>query len=201
MSSLKATLCAGAALAATAIGPTAIGPTAYAADGGSASGDVSSGPGEVSVNPSSPSPGTEVSLRVRGCAGKTATAVSTAFVSEARLVAANGALVGETRVRSSLTLGSYGVTVTCADYRVSSRFKVAMAPVKPSSHASAPALAHASPVAPVRAGGGGTAPLASAGEARVDSPGTAHAVTGLVLAGVAAVVVVLRTVRRSGGTG
>jgi hypothetical protein len=51
---------------------------------------------------------------------------------------------------------------------------------------------YASPVAPVHAGGGGTATsvAASAG------PGTAHAVTGLVLAGVAAVAVVLRGSRR-----
>jgi hypothetical protein len=180
MGSLKTTLCAGVAVVAAALVPTA-----YAADGGS-------GAGKVSMTPSAPTPGAEVSLSVRGCAGKTATAASVAFVSDARLAVSNGTLVGETRVRSSLTAGSYGVTVTCAEFRTSSTIKVLAASARPSPHAS--------PVAPVRAGGGGAAPLASADEARVDSPGTAHAVTGLVLAGVAAAVVALRTLRRSRGT-
>ncbi|MEU3727952.1 hypothetical protein AB0E81_00835 [Streptomyces sp. NPDC033538] len=65
--------------------------------------------------------------------------------------------------------------------------------------------APASPVAPVDAGGGGTARhLAAADsrdEARPEPPGTAHTVTGLVLAGIAAVAVALRGVRgRSRGT-
>jgi hypothetical protein len=180
MSSVKATLCAGVAIVATSLVPTA-----YAADGGS-------GGGEVSVTPSTPSPGDEVSLRVKGCSGKTATAASAAFVSDARLVGADGTLAGETRVRSSIGPGSYAVTITCADFRVKGTLKVVPG--------SAAASAYASPVAPVRAGGGGAAPLAAAEEARSDVPGTAHAVVGLVLAGVAAVVVALRTVRRSRGT-
>ncbi|GGX89539.1 hypothetical protein [Streptomyces fructofermentans] len=60
--------------------------------------------------------------------------------------------------------------------------------------------APASPVAPVHAGGGGTARLAAA-EARSDGPGTRHAVIGLVLAGVAAVAVVARGVARRGRDG
>lgn len=62
----------------------------------------------------------------------------------------------------------------------------------------------ASPVAPVRAGGGGAvARLATSqdaadpDDARHTGPGTRHAVVGLVLAGVAAVAVVARGVRRS----
>ncbi|GAA4822117.1 hypothetical protein [Streptomyces ziwulingensis] len=62
-----------------------------------------------------------------------------------------------------------------------------------------PVAAHASPIAPVAAGGGGTA-LAAGDDAQADGPGTAHAVTGLVLAGVAAVAVALRSARRSRGT-
>lgn len=58
---------------------------------------------------------------------------------------------------------------------------------------------HASPVAPVQAGGGGAADLVAA-EDRGAGPGTAQGVTGLVLAGVAAVVVALGGVRRSRGT-
>ncbi|MFF7737299.1 hypothetical protein [Streptomyces sp. NPDC007984] len=59
--------------------------------------------------------------------------------------------------------------------------------------------APASPVAPVRAGGGGAAELVAA-EERGAGPGAAQGVTGLVLAGVAAVVVALRGLRRGGGT-
>lgn len=60
-------------------------------------------------------------------------------------------------------------------------------------------VAPASPVAPVRAGGGGAAHLIAA-EERGAGPGTAQGVTGLVLAGVAALVVALGGVRRSRGT-
>ncbi|MER7896926.1 hypothetical protein ABTX62_12595 [Streptomyces sp. NPDC096046] len=59
--------------------------------------------------------------------------------------------------------------------------------------------APASPVAPVQAGGGGAAALIAA-EDRGNGPGTAQGVTGLVLAGVAAVVVAWRGVRRRRGT-
>ncbi len=65
--------------------------------------------------------------------------------------------------------------------------------------ASGPPSPHASPVAPVQAGGGGSADLVAA-EERGAGPGTAQGVTGLVLAGVAAVVVALGGVRRSRGT-
>ncbi|MFD7130393.1 hypothetical protein [Streptomyces sp. NPDC059894] len=189
MRSLKATLCAGAAVAAVALVPTA-----YAADGGSGGdgGGGGGGAGEVSVAPSTPSPGAEVALRVSGCRGTTATAASDAFVSDARLVGTDGTLTGETRVRSSLAPGSYAVTIVCADFRITGSIRVVPVSARPSGYAS--------PVAPVRAGGGGAAPLASAEEARVEGPGIAHTVTGLVLAGVAAVAVALRTVRRRPGT-
>jgi hypothetical protein len=59
--------------------------------------------------------------------------------------------------------------------------------------------AYASPIAPVQAGGGGAADLVAA-EDRGAGPGTAQGVTGLILAGVAAVVVVLGGVRRRRGT-
>lgn len=52
---------------------------------------------------------------------------------------------------------------------------------------------HPTPHAPVHAGGGGAAQLAAAEE---DGPGTPHTVIGLVLAGVAAVAVAYRSVRR-----
>lgn len=53
-----------------------------------------------------------------------------------------------------------------------------------------------SPVAPVSAGGGGTATLAGRSAAEQAGPGTRHTLTGLALAAVAAVAVALRSVRR-----
>ncbi|MFI8945069.1 hypothetical protein ACIGO6_00930 [Streptomyces sp. NPDC053750] len=184
MSSLKVTLCAGAVLAA------ALTPVAYAAD--SAGGDG------VSVSPSSPVPGGDVTLRVADCTEKTAVAGSAAFVSDVQLsvTAKDGELVGSSRIRSSTEAGAYAVQVTCGDEARKGSVTVAerRGPAAP-----------ASPVAPVDAGGGGTARLAAAESregARPEPPGTAHTVTGLVLAGIAAVAVALRGVRsRSGRTG
>jgi hypothetical protein len=181
MGSLKATLCAGAALAAVSV-PAA--PAAYAADGGG-----------VFVTPASPAPGTDVRLRVPDCTERTAVAVSAAFESDVRLspAARDGVLAGAGRVRSSVEAGAYTVQVTCGKearggtLTVDGRHRPADRPAAP-----------ASPVAPVDAGGGGTAGLAADGtaeEARAEPPGTAHTVTGLALAGVAAVAVALRGVR------
>ncbi|MGW0337880.1 hypothetical protein ACWD0J_39850 [Streptomyces sp. NPDC003011] len=171
-------------LCATTLALAALTPAAYAADGGS-----------VSVTPSSPAPGADVALRVSGCAGKTATAASAAFVAEARLAGAGGTLAGETRVRSSIEPGSYPVQIVCADFRVKGTITVGHGSGQPSRQPTTP-TAPASPVAPVRAGGGGAAGLAAADD-RETGPGTGHAVTGLVLATVAAAAVVLLGSRRS----
>ncbi|MGW7721894.1 hypothetical protein ACWGJ6_00840 [Streptomyces canus] len=179
MGSVRLTLCT-AVLAAAAFAPAA-----QAADGGS-----------VSVTPSSPAAGADLTLRVTGCAGKTATAASAAFVADARLTGADGSLAGETRVRSSIEPGPYDVEITCADFQVKGRITV----VAPQG-ATATATALATPVAPVNAGGGWTATHLSAMEPQPTGPGTGQTVTGLVLAGVAAVAVVLRRSRRSRGTG
>ncbi|MEU9172235.1 hypothetical protein AB0D34_31350 [Streptomyces sp. NPDC048420] len=170
MGSLRLTLCT-AALAVAALTPVA-----QAADGGT-----------VSVTPSTPAPGADLTLRVTGCAGRTATAASAAFVADARLTVADGSLAGETRVRSSIEPGSYDVKIVCADFEVKGRITVVAA-----NGGSAPP----SPVAPVDAGGGWAATHLSAMEPRATGPGTGQAVTGLVLAGVAAVAVVLRGHRR-----
>ncbi|MEU0342712.1 hypothetical protein ABZ092_28105 [Streptomyces bobili] len=179
MGSLQVTLCAGVAAVAATLTPTAYGYAAEPAGG-------------VSVTPSTPAPGDEVTLKVTGCSGKKATAASKAFVSDAHLVGSGGSLAGETRVRTSIDPGSYDVTITCADFRVKGAVKVVAA--------SAPPSTPASPVAPVRAGGGGAAPLAAVDESRVEGPGVAHAVTGVLLAGAAAVAVALRRTRRRRGT-
>ncbi|MFA3872255.1 hypothetical protein ABS735_00900 [Streptomyces sp. MMCC 100] len=187
MGSLKVTLCAGAALATALCAPAAY---TYAADGGG-----------VSVSPSSPAPGSDVTLRVPDCTEKTAVAVSAAFESDVRLslAAEDGVLVGSSRVRTSVRAGAYAVQVKCGDHARKGTITVGD-DRRPDTRPSAPA----SPVAPVDAGGGGTAELAASGAgdgARVDPPGTAHTVTGLVLAGIAAVAVALRSVRsRSRGT-
>ncbi|MFF9273647.1 hypothetical protein [Streptomyces griseosporeus] len=185
MGRLNMTLCAAAA-AAAALLPVA--PTASAASAAStASG---SGDREVSVTPSTPAAGADVALRVRGCSGMTGTAVSSAFVADVHLAGADGTLAGETKVRSTLRPGPYDVKITCADFTIKGSITVVAPGAQP--HPTAPA----SPVAPVPAGGGGTARLAVS-PSHAEGPGTAHAVTGLVLAGVAAVAVALRSARRS----
>jgi hypothetical protein len=249
MGVLKITVCAGVAVVAAALVPTA-----YASGDGGRDDGGRNGGGSVSVTPSRPSPGSEVTLKVTGCGGRTATAVSAAFVADARLVVVgdgDGALVGDTRVRSTLTAGSYDVRIACADLQVKGRIEVRQPASAPSNGSSAPAAPSAltapptpaapaadladpdaadapdapdaadapdafdsssappasptvsdaplaSPVAPVRAGGGGAAPLASVEGARADGhgPGTVQAVVGLVLAGVTAAVVVFRGLRR-----
>ncbi|CAM5671381.1 hypothetical protein SALBM311S_06051 [Streptomyces alboniger] len=187
MGSLRLTLCS-AALAVTVLTPAA-----HAADGGS-----------LTVTPSSPAPGADVALRVSGCAVKSATAASAAFVTDARLTGSGGTLAGETRVRTSIKAGSYDVRIICADARVNGKIIVRPGSAQPSAHAAPPHAspsAHASPVAPVPAGGGGTAHLSAVHDARAAGPGTAQGVTGLILAGVAAVAVALLGSRRSRRTG
>ncbi|MFG2782448.1 hypothetical protein ACGFY7_31975 [Streptomyces prunicolor] len=184
MGSLKVTLCTGAAIVLATLTPTA-----YAADGGG-----------VSVTPASPAPGAEVALKISGCAGTTGSAASDAFVADAKLVGAAGTLAGETRVRSSLEPGSYDVKITCGSVTVKGAIKVVADASQSSQSPSAPPTTPASPVAPVHAGGGGTAHLAAV-DARAAGPGTAHAVVGLLLAGVAATAVALRSARRSRRTG
>jgi hypothetical protein len=197
MGSLTATLCAGTALLA-ALTPA----TVYAADTDG-----------VQVTPAAPAPGTDVTLRAPDCTEKTAVAVSAAFESDVRLslASSDGALVGAGRVRTSVTAGAYVVKVRCGSQQREGRLTVGDRGDRGDrpDEDRTPAPAHASPVAPVDAGGGGAARLAATdvgtahdpqGEARPDGPGTAHAVIGLVLAGVAAVAVALRSARRSRGT-
>ncbi|MDX3136519.1 hypothetical protein PV367_43555 [Streptomyces europaeiscabiei] len=235
MGSVRVTLCAGAVVAAAL---TASAPPAHAADSGN-----------VSVVPASPAPGSDIQVRVKGCGGKSGTAASKAFVADALLTQLSGrslgTLAGETRVRSSLTPGTYGVRITCdgKEDKVTGTIKVGdgkpaaneppvtephvTKPPASKAPASKPAASKpaysprpsspASPVAPVRAGGGGAAarlaaadpadargsadPANSMDDARHAGPGTRHAVVGLVLAGVAAVAVVARGARRGRGRG
>ncbi|GAA2419914.1 hypothetical protein [Streptomyces glaucus] len=178
MGLLKVTLCTGAALAA------ALTPAAHAA-----------GDGGVSVTPSTPVPGTDVTLRVTDCAERTAVAASPAFVADVRLSGGDGTLVGAGRVRSTLPAGTYDVEITCGvtdrtvPLTVAGR-STAPAPARPS--------APASPARDAEPGGGGAVhpSAADAGRARTAGPGAGHTTTGLVLAGAAAVAVALGGARR-----
>ena len=250
MGSLRVTVCT------SVLAVVALAPVAYAADAG-----------RVSVTPAAPAPGSDITLRVTGCAQRTAVAASAAFVADARLTVTGAReLAGESRVRSTVEAGSYAVRVTCGATRQTGTLTVrdggearrsgtaplpvheAAPPPVPGADGLPPApekgnrppapgmggqlpapdgggrpsapgvdadpsapgvdgeppLSHrpgawASPVAPVQAGGGGAAELVAA-EERGAGPGTAQGVTGLVLAGVAAVVVALRGLRRGRGT-
>ncbi|MFJ4472458.1 hypothetical protein ACIP2X_33915 [Streptomyces sp. NPDC089424] len=188
MGSLRLTLCTGV-LAATAT----LAPVAHAADGG------------VSVSPTTPAPGGDLGLRVTGCTGRTGVATSAAFVGEARLSGVDGTLTGETRIRSAVRPErSYEVQVTCdgADGPRSITAPLTLAGGSARSSGGQHPSGHASPVAPVKAGGGGTARLAAGDEdARATGPNAAHAVTGLVLAGAAGVAVKVLGGRRSRRTG
>ncbi|MFE9772973.1 hypothetical protein ACFYOV_15055 [Streptomyces sp. NPDC005931] len=184
MGSLRFTLCT------TVLAAAALAPAAYAADDGG-----------ISVTPTAPAPGTDVTLKVAECTERTAVAVSAAFVSEVRLTVADGVLVGESRVRSSLTAGVYDVKVNCGEKERKGLITVAPAHHRPGNTTEPPTGRDTpSPVAPVAAGGGGTARL-SATDTDEEGPGTGQVVTGLLLASVAGAAVVRGRVRRSRGTG
>ena len=185
MGSLRLTLCTGL-LAACAVSPAA-----YAADAGGHA---------VTVTPAAPTSGADIALHVSGCPGRTATAASTAFVADAHLAGTEGTLTGETRIRSSAEPGPYSVKITCADLVIKGEITVVQEAQFQAGSAATPPTVLASPVAPVDAGGGGTAHFASV-DARAAGPNLWHTVTGLVLAGVAAVAVWLLGARRRNGTG
>lgn len=170
MGSLRLTLCTGFLAAAALV------PTAHAADGGG-----------VQVVPASPAPGSDVGLRVSGCSTRTGTAVSDAFVSDAALSGTGGTLSGDGRIRTTLTPGRYDMRITCGDAQVRGTVTVAGTPV--STDGLSPLSPLATPVAPVPAGGGGTAAHFASVDVRSEGPGTAQAVVGLVLAALAALVV------------
>ncbi|MFE5945640.1 PT domain-containing protein [Streptomyces sp. NPDC056480] len=204
---------AGAALVLV-LAPTA--GSAYAHDGV-----------KVTVTPSTASPGADVDVRVQGCKGTTGAAKSPAFVADAELTGRDGGgapLFGDTTIKTRLENGTYKVSVTCDGHdhpdvgtvRVE-RQKPTHEPTRKPTHEpthrpthepTREPTHHASPVAPVRAGGGGTAAFAAPaapGVAQTTSEsglGTPYTLLGLGLAAVAAVAVAFRSSRRRGtGTG
>ncbi|QKV94751.1 hypothetical protein HUT19_25860 [Streptomyces sp. NA02950] len=137
-------------------------------------------------------PGAEVEVRAFGCPGKLATASSPVFVDDAELTPDGDGLFSEATIRSTAASGAHRVTVDCGD-RVSAADageKVSVAVERPPS-----------PIAPVHAGGGGSAP---AEERMREDFGGAEAY-GLVLSGGTALVVgglaVQRRRRRPTGPG
>lgn len=178
MRSIPLTFCA-AALAAATLVPI---PSALAESGSGH--EDSRSRAALSVSPSSVAPGGEVELELSGCKAKEAKGSSDAFVSEARFTSGGDrTLYAEARVRADAEPGDYDVEAVCDKHtRVTATLTVV--------HRERPV-----PIAPVHAGGGGTAVLASE-TAEQDGPGTTHEVIGLGLAAVAAVAVAFRSVRR-----
>ncbi|MEV6245470.1 hypothetical protein AB0M38_04590 [Streptomyces sp. NPDC051742] len=176
---------------------------------------------KVTVTPSTASPGADIDVRVQGCKGTTGAAKSQAFVADAELTGRDGGgkpLFGDTTVKSGLETGTYKVSVTCDGHdhpdvgtvQVQHRkptheptHKPTGKPTeRPTERPAGKPTHHASPVAPVRAGGGGTAAFAAPaapGVAQTTSEsglGTPYTLLGLGLAAVAAVAVAFRSSRR-----
>jgi hypothetical protein len=112
---------------------------------------------DVQINPVSPRPGDTVEILVTGCkSDKNATAHSEAFVAEAPLGRADGELLGEARISSTVAPGVYSVDVSCdGDPKAGSARVVITGLVDPEPDPEP--TKHPKPTAPVRAGGGGTA--------------------------------------------
>ncbi|GHJ90617.1 hypothetical protein SNE510_01360 [Streptomyces sp. NE5-10] len=177
---------AGAALALVLVPGTAA--TAFAHDGV-----------QVTVTPSTAAPGADVDVRAQGCEGTTGAAKSPAFVADAELTGRDGgdhAVFGGATVRTGLEDGTYKVSVTCDghDHPDVGTLTVRRHHERPTH----PPV----PVAPVRAGGGGTAAFAApaapgvAQTASEDGLGTPYTLLGLGMAGAAAVAVAFRSSRR-----
>ncbi|MEU2231179.1 hypothetical protein [Streptomyces vietnamensis] len=170
---------------------------------------------KATVTPSTASPGADVDVRVQGCKGTTGAAKSKAFVADAELTGRDGGgapLFGDTTIRSGLLDGTYEVSVVCDGHdhpdvgtvQIRHQQEPTHRPTHQSAHQP---THHATPVAPVRAGGGGTAAFAAPaapGVAQTTSEsglGTPYTLLGLGMAAVAAVAVAFRSSRRPTGTG
>ncbi|GHG03047.1 hypothetical protein [Streptomyces hydrogenans] len=176
---------AGAALALVLVPGAAA--TAFAHDGV-----------QVTVTPSTAAPGADVDVRAQGCKGTTGAAKSPAFVADAELTGRDGgdhAVFGGATVRTGLEDGTYKVSVTCDGHDHPDVGTLTVRHHERPTHRPVP-------VAPVRAGGGGTAAFAApaapgvAQTASEDGLGTPYTLLGLGMAGAAAVAVAFRSSRR-----
>ncbi|MGW0734103.1 hypothetical protein [Streptomyces sp. NPDC002851] len=176
----------------------------------------------VRVDPAKAVPGEEVAVTAAGCEGTSGAAKSEAFVADATLTGPEGEgspLSGEAMIRSTVELGRYDVTVSC-DGKDRGKGKITIVRDKPSpspsptrkASAKPPAAkpeppaakpkpeppaakrtSPASPTAPMRAGGGGTAETAAAGT----GDGTTYALIGGLLVAVTALALAARVGVRS----
>ncbi|MFJ3904186.1 hypothetical protein [Streptomyces sp. NPDC090025] len=163
---------------------------------------------QATVTPGTASPGADVDVRVTGCDGTTGAARSQAFVAQAELTGRDGGknpLFGDTTLKSELEDGTYKVSVTCDGHE---HQDVGWVQVRRHHEPSHRPTHHPSPIAPVHAGGGGTAAFAApaapgvAQTAAEEGLGTPYTLLGLGLAALAAVAVAFRSsARRRGGAG
>ncbi|EXU65534.1 membrane protein [Streptomyces sp. PRh5] len=151
----------------------------------------------IRISPRALAPGAEVEVWAFGCPDRVATASSPVFVDDAELTPEGDALFSEATIRSTAAKGAHRVTLDCAGgglvredgglvHEDGTGADGAAGDVQGGADRVALAVERPpSPVAPVRAGGGGTAP----DEARPrDDIGAAEAY-GLVLSGGTAVAV------------
>ncbi|MFE2376655.1 hypothetical protein [Streptomyces sp. NPDC059398] len=173
---ISVTLCAATAAVAALTPAAAI---AAPAEGAS---------GTVTVSPSVIAPGEEVDLRVSCKSGKPY-GRSDAFDSQAEFspAADRGSMYAAARIRADAQSRDYSVQVKCGHTTVTGTITVVRE--GGGHHRPMPLI---TPTAPVHAGGGATATVA----AQEAAPGSGHTVVGLVLAGIAAVAVAGRSVRR-----
>ncbi|MBD0709823.1 hypothetical protein BU197_15945, partial [Streptomyces sp. CBMA291] len=168
---------------------------------------------KAAATPATAAPGADIDIRVQGCGEASGTAKSPAFVADAELTGRDRGerpLTGGATLRSGLQDGTYQVGVVCDGHEHPDAGTVRVQRHQPSREPSHPAAhepahrptPHSSPVAPVRAGGGGTAAFAAPmapGVAQTGGDGglgTPYTLVGLGLAGVAAVAVAFRSSRR-----
>jgi hypothetical protein len=183
MRSTTLTICAVAVVAATLVPASA---ALADSDSGSTPEKGKDNRVSLTLSPSSVAPGGETDLRLEGCEGREATGASDIFVSEARFSpATDGGLFAEARISSDASPGEYGIRIDCKDDKGATAAGTVTVVDR----------ARPSPLAPVQAGGGGTARFADR-DAEQEGPGTVHAVIGLALAAVAAVAVAFRSARR-----
>lgn len=179
----------------------------------------------ATVTPATAAPGADVDVRVTGCKGTTGAAKSPAFVADAELTGRDGgknALFGDTSLKSGLEDGTYKVTVICDGHdhadvgsvQVRRHQEPTHRPThqpthQPTHEPTHQPTHHSSPIAPVRAGGGGAAaafaaPAAPGVAQTADEAGlgTPYTLMGLGMAALAAIAVALRSAaRRRGGAG
>jgi hypothetical protein len=70
--------------------------------------------GSLSVVPSTAHEGQNITVTVKGCAAKAATATSPAFANKIKLTSKNGELSGTGRIAKDAKAGNYSVQSTCS---------------------------------------------------------------------------------------